>query len=78
MHQMMAAELTEAIGLEQSAISHQLRVLRSLGLVTRQRSGRSATYSLYDHHVASLLDEAVFHAEHLRMGAPDRTIGQTA
>ena len=44
-------ELTQAIGLEQSAISHQLRVLRSLGLVTRQRSGRSATYSLYDHHV---------------------------
>jgi DNA-binding transcriptional ArsR family regulator len=69
-------ELTEAIGLEQSAISHQLRVLRSLGLVTRQRSGRSAMYSLYDHHVASLLDEAVFHAEHLRMGTPDRV--QTA
>ena len=71
-------ELTEAIGLEQSAISHQLRVLRSLGLVTRQRSGRSATYSLYDHHVASLLDEAVFHAEHLRMATPDRTTEQTA
>ena len=65
-------ELTEAIGLEQSAISHQLRVLRSLGLVTRQRSGRSVTYSLYDHHVASLLDEAVYHAEHLRLGTPDR------
>ena len=71
-------ELTEATGLEQSAISHQLRVLRSLGLVTRQRSGRSATYSLFDEHVASLLDEAVFHAEHLRMGAPDRTAKQTA
>src|SRR5664280_132757 len=63
-------ELTEALGLEQSAISHQLRVLRTLGLVTRQRSGRSATYSLYDDHVASLLDEAVFHAEHLRLGTP--------
>jgi DNA-binding transcriptional ArsR family regulator len=71
-------ELTETTGLEQSAISHQLRVLRSLGLVTRQRSGRIATYSLYDHHVASLLDEAVFHAEHLRMAAPDRTAEQTA
>jgi ArsR family transcriptional regulator, nickel/cobalt-responsive transcriptional repressor len=71
-------ELTQAIGLEQSAISHQLRVLRSLGLVNRQRSGRSTTYSLYDHHVASLLDEAVFHAEHLRMGTPDRATGQSA
>jgi ArsR family transcriptional regulator, nickel/cobalt-responsive transcriptional repressor len=65
-------ELTESVGLEQSAVSHQLRVLRSLGLVTRQRSGRNTTYSLYDHHVASLLDEAVFHAEHLRLGTPDR------
>ena len=71
-------ELTEAIGLEQSAVSHQLRVLRSLGLVNRQRTGRNATYSLYDHHVASLLDEAVFHAEHLRMGVPDRAMEQTS
>lgn len=55
-------ELTGATGLEQSAVSHQLRVLRTLGLVTRERSGRSATCSLYDHHVSSLLDEAVFHA----------------
>lgn len=71
-------ELTKATGLEQSAISHQLRVLRSLGLVIRQRSGRRATYSLHDHHVASLLDEAVFHAEHLRMAVPDRIAEQTA
>ena len=65
------SELTGAVGMEQSAVSHQLRLLRTLGLVTRQREGRSAMYSLYDHHVASLLDEAVFHAEHLRLGAPD-------
>jgi ArsR family transcriptional regulator, nickel/cobalt-responsive transcriptional repressor len=71
-------ELTQATGLEQSAISHQLRVLRSLGLVTRQRSGRSATYFLYDHHVASLLDEAVYHAEHLRLGTPDRAAERSA
>lgn len=71
-------ELTASVGLEQSAVSHQLRVLRSLGLVTRQRQGRIATYSLYDHHVASLLDEAVFHAEHLRLGAPDRAARESA
>ena len=65
-------ELSQAVGMEQSAVSHQLRLLRTLGLVTRQRSGRSAVYSLFDHHVASLLDEAVYHAEHLRMGAPDQ------
>jgi len=65
--------LAEAVGMEQSAVSHQLRMLRHLGLVDGQRHGRSVTYSLYDNHVAQLLDEAVFHAEHLRLGAPDRS-----
>jgi DNA-binding transcriptional ArsR family regulator len=65
-------ELIEAVGMEQSAISHQLRLLRTMGLVVKQRTGRNITYSLYDNHVASLLDEAVYHAEHLRIGAPDR------
>jgi hypothetical protein len=44
-----------------------------MGLVTTARSGRNVTYSLYDNHVASLLDEAVYHAEHLRLSAPDRS-----
>lgn len=63
-------ELTQAVGMEQSAVSHQLRLLRTMGLVTTSRSGRHITYALYDSHVAALLDEAVFHAEHLRLGAP--------
>jgi DNA-binding transcriptional ArsR family regulator len=66
------SDLCGDIGMEQSAVSHQLRLLRTLGLVKRQRTGRSVVYSLYDHHVASLLDEAVYHAEHVRLGAPDR------
>jgi DNA-binding transcriptional ArsR family regulator len=59
--------------MEQSAVSHQLRLLRNLGLVGDERHGRTIVYSLYDNHVAQLLDEAVYHAEHLRLGAPDRT-----
>jgi DNA-binding transcriptional ArsR family regulator len=66
------SEITAALDMEQSAISHQLRLLRMMGLVTANRSGRQVTYALFDHHVASLLDEAVFHAEHLRLGVPDR------
>jgi ArsR family transcriptional regulator, nickel/cobalt-responsive transcriptional repressor len=65
-------ELAEAVQMEQSAVSHQLRLLRNLGLVEGDRQGRTIVYSLYDSHVAQLLDEAVFHAEHLRIGAPDR------
>lgn len=65
-------ELAEKIGLEQSAVSHQLRLLRNLGLVVGARTGRSIVYSLYDDHVAQLLDEAIYHSEHLRLGLSDR------
>lgn len=65
-------ELAEAVQMEHSAVSHQLRLLRNLGLVDGTRHGRTIVYSLYDTHVAQLLDEAVYHAEHLRTGSPDR------
>jgi DNA-binding transcriptional ArsR family regulator len=68
-------QLAADVEMEQSAVSHQLRLLRHLGLVDGQRHGRSITYALYDDHVAQLLDEAVYHAEHLRLGAPDRSAG---
>jgi DNA-binding transcriptional ArsR family regulator len=63
--------LAEAIGMELSAVSHQLRLLRNLGLVTGTRAGKSIVYSLYDDHVAMLLDQAVYHIEHLRLGISD-------
>jgi ArsR family transcriptional regulator, nickel/cobalt-responsive transcriptional repressor len=65
------SDLAEAVGMEQSAVSHQLRLLRNLSLVTGTRHGRSIIYSLYDNHVAQLLDEAVYHVEHLRLGLTD-------
>lgn len=67
------AELADAIGMEQSAVSHQLRLLRNLGLVVGTRAGRSIIYSLYDNHVVQLLDQAIYHSDHLRLGIPDRT-----
>jgi ArsR family transcriptional regulator, nickel/cobalt-responsive transcriptional repressor len=63
--------LSADIGMEQSAVSHQLRLLRHLGLVTGTRHGKSTVYALYDDHVAMLLDEAVYHSEHLRLGIRD-------
>ncbi|MFG3116211.1 ArsR/SmtB family transcription factor [Streptomyces sp. NPDC048197] len=64
-------DLATAVGMEQSACSHQLRLLRNLGLVTGERNGRSIVYALYDHHVAELLDQALYHVEHLRLGLHD-------
>ena len=63
--------LAADIGMEQSAVSHQLRMLRHLGLVTGTRHGKTTVYALYDDHVARLLDEAVYHSEHLRLGLPE-------
>ncbi|WP_432009180.1 ArsR/SmtB family transcription factor [Streptomyces bacillaris] len=69
--------LAEAVGMEASACSHQLRLLRNLGLVTGERHGRSIVYALYDNHVAELLDQALFHVEHLRLGIHDTVAAQT-
>lgn len=66
-------ELADTIEMEHSAVSHQLRLLRNLGLVAGTRAGRSIVYRLYDDHVAQLLDEAIYHSEHLRLGLSDRS-----
>jgi DNA-binding transcriptional ArsR family regulator len=67
-------ELARAVAMEPSAVSHQLRLLRALGLVDSERQGRTVVYSLYDTHVAQLIDEAIYHVEHLRLGRPDRDV----
>ncbi|AJT68988.1 HTH-type transcriptional regulator NmtR [Streptomyces lydicus] len=71
-------DLAEAVDMEQSACSHQLRLLRNLGLVAGERRGRSIIYALYDNHVAELLDQALFHVEHLRLGVRDAAPAEPA
>ena len=56
------------LGMEQSAVSQQLRILRHLGLVVGERSGRQIIYALHDDHVRDLLGEAVSHTEHRQLG----------
>jgi DNA-binding transcriptional ArsR family regulator len=68
-------ELADAVGMEQSAVSHQLRVLRHLGLVIGERQGRRTVYSLHDDHVGVLIEEAVYHAEHVRQDSAERGSG---
>ena len=64
-------DLAAAVEMEQPAVSHQLRILRDLGLVLGSRTGRHVIYGLYDPHVATLLDEALRHIDHLRAGAAE-------
>ncbi len=65
-------EIATSVAMEGSAVSHQLRVLRHLGLVTGRRDGRQVVYELYDDHVADLLEQVVSHVEHLRLGLAGR------
>jgi DNA-binding transcriptional ArsR family regulator len=65
-------ELAATVGMEPSAVSHQLRLLRHLGFVVGRRDGRRVVYDLYDDHVAHLLDEAISHVEHLQLGLAGR------
>lgn len=66
--QCAVGELAAAVGMESSAVSHQLRLLRHLGLVVGRREGRRVVYDLYDDHVGQLLEQAISHAEHVRDG----------
>jgi ArsR family transcriptional regulator, lead/cadmium/zinc/bismuth-responsive transcriptional repressor len=64
-------DLAITIGSSESAVSHQLRILRERSLVKTERKGHMIEYRLDDHHVAALFKEAEYHADHLRHGRPD-------
>lgn len=57
-------EISEKLGLSQSATSHQLRFLKNLRLVKFRREGVSLFYSEDDPHVMGLLKQAVEHVSH--------------
>lgn len=61
-------EISERLGMSQSAVSHQLRLLRGAGLARRRRQGRKIYYSLYDRHVERLIRAALEHASHIPGG----------
>lgn len=56
-------DLAELVGLSESAVSHQLRLLRAARLVRVRRAGRLAFYSLDDHHVVGLVHDTRKHVE---------------
>lgn len=56
-------DLASLVGLSESAISHQLRLLRAARLVRVRRAGRLAFYALDDHHVVGLLHDTRKHVE---------------
>lgn len=61
--QMCVCDLAEALNMNQSAISHQLKILKQAKLVTGKREGKSVIYSLADDHVRTIIDQGREHIE---------------
>lgn len=53
--------IAETLSMTQSAVSHQLRILKTNGLVKFERDGKSLIYSLADDHVTSILTLGLDH-----------------
>lgn len=62
--ELCVCDLAAALGMSQSAVSHQLRTLRDLQLVRRRREGRQIFYALDDDHVADLFRRGLDHVTH--------------
>ena len=56
-------DLAEILDMTQSAVSHQLKILKQNKLVRARREGKSVFYSLADHHVSNILDMGKEHLE---------------
>ncbi len=55
------ADIAETVGATQSAVSHQLRILKTARLVKFQRDGKNVLYSLADDHVYTMLAQGLSH-----------------
>ena len=64
--ELCVCDLAAVAGVSQSAVSHQLRILRDRDLVSFRREGKRAVYRLADEHVRTLLGQGFAHAREVR------------
>ncbi|MCK6501854.1 metalloregulator ArsR/SmtB family transcription factor [Myxococcota bacterium] len=71
-------DLARALDMEQSALSHHLRLLRDAHLVASEAAGRHRLYRLADEHVAHVVRDVLAHAAEDRgtAGEPIATLGR--
>lgn len=62
--EMSVGALAQAVGLSESAVSHQLRGLRQMRLVRARKAGRQVYYRLDDDHVLQLFERGLDHVLH--------------
>jgi DNA-binding transcriptional ArsR family regulator len=68
--ELCVCDIASLVGISESAVSHQLRVLRGMRLVRPRRAGRLVYYAVDDHHILELLTQALRHVEEARAGSP--------
>lgn len=61
--EMCVCDLAQTLNMTQSAISHQLRVLKQMKLVKNRRDGKTVFYSLADSHIKTIMNQGL---EHIR------------
>ena len=59
--EMCVQDIADTLNMTQSAISHQLRILKQMSLVTFRREGKTIYYSLADSHVATIMNQGLEH-----------------
>lgn len=64
-------ELASLLNMTKSAVSHQLKYLKELGLIKGEKNGKEVQYSLLDKHVKDLIDISI---EHIGEGTYDKGI----
>lgn len=62
-NQWCVTDLTQALGMDQPAVSHQLKYLREMGLVSWKKNGRHVYYTLSDTHLRDILMSSMEHLE---------------
>jgi ArsR family transcriptional regulator, lead/cadmium/zinc/bismuth-responsive transcriptional repressor len=68
--ELRVGEIAELLGLTESAVSHQLRLLRNMRLVRPRRDGKSIYYSLDDQHIVRLFEQGLEHVQENGRGWP--------
>lgn len=61
--EMCVYDIANLIGMSQSAVSHQLRILKQMDLVKNRREGKTIFYALADAHIVTILSQGLDHIE---------------
>ena len=75
--ELCVCDIATLAGISESAVSHQLRLLRSMRLVRSRRAGRLVYYAVDDHHILELLHQALTHVEELPASSSQPPAGRS-